>query len=74
MVWGKGCIWDFFLIYWVVLDFYGLILLIKVSNYIFFLLWFRLEDIDVLWILLNMLIIWFFELYVYKYVFSGYLV
>lgn len=74
MVWGKGCIWDFFLIYWVVLDFYGLILLIKVSNYIFFLLWFRLEDIDVLWILLNMLIIWLFELYVYKYVFSGYLV
>lgn len=74
MVWGKGCIWDFFLIYWVVLDFYGLILLIKVSNYIFFLLWFGLEDIDVLWILLNMLIIWFFELYVYKYVFSGYLV
>lgn len=74
MVWGKGCIWDFFLIYWVVLGFYGLILLIKVSNYIFFLLWFGLEDIDVLWILLNMLIIWFFELYVYKYVFSGYLV
>lgn len=74
MVWGKGCIWDFFLIYWIVLDFYGLILLIKVSNYIFFLLWFGLEDIDVLWILLNMLIIWFFELYVYKYVFGGYLV
>lgn len=74
MVWGKGCIWDFFLIYWIVLEFYGLILLIKVSNYIFFLLWFGLEDIDVLWILLNMLIIWFFELYVYKYVFSGYLV